>query len=124
MLTSMAPQDDDPLAFLNLDIHMPSVHNWGSGDQNFNRCEPLHATGTRDSTSSWLSSPLGNFALGFGSCGVDSSVPSRVGQDVEKGRLDPGTGRSGMDNPYGQPQEIPDVESDDSPWVSSKPHTR
>ncbi|GFZ47553.1 hypothetical protein JCM24511_05297 [Saitozyma sp. JCM 24511] len=90
MLTSMAPQDDDPLAFLNLDIHMPSVHNWGSGDQNFNR---------------W-----------FGSCGVDSSVPSRVGQDVEKGRLDPGTGRSGMDNPYGQPQEIPDVESDDSPW--------
>jgi hypothetical protein len=46
MLTSMAPQEDDPLAFLNLDIRMPSVHNWGSGDQNSNRCEPLHATAT------------------------------------------------------------------------------
>ncbi|RSH82935.1 hypothetical protein EHS25_005644 [Saitozyma podzolica] len=111
MLTSMAPQEDDPLAFLNLDIRMPSVHNWGSGDQNSNRCEPLHATGTRDSKSSWLNSTLGNW-----SCGVDSSVPSRVGQDEEKGRLDPGTWRSGMDNLYSQPQEIPDVQSDDSPW--------
>jgi hypothetical protein len=123
MLTSMAPQEDDPLAFLNLDIRMPSVHNWGSSDQNSNRCEPLHATGTRDSKSSWLNSTLGNFALGFGSCGVDSSVPSRVGRDEEKGRLDPGSWRSGMDNLYSQPQEIPDVQSDDSPWVSSKPHT-
>jgi hypothetical protein len=47
MLASMEPLDDDPLAFLSLDIRMPGVYDWGFGDQDFNmfkRSTPLAAT--------------------------------------------------------------------------------
>jgi hypothetical protein len=123
MLASTAWQDDDPLVFLSLDIPMPGVYDWGFGDQGFNMFEPPHTTGSGNGNGSWRNSPLADFAVGFGWCGVDPSVPSGlgVGGYEKKGLLDPGTGRSGMDSLHGQSQEIPDGLPDASPWVSSEP---
>jgi hypothetical protein len=125
ILTSATSQDDDPLAFLSLDIPMSGVRDWGLADQDSNGYEPKHTTGIRNGNGSWRNSPLADLEVGFG-CGVDRSVPSGlgVGGDEKKGLLDPGTGASGMYGPHGRPQEIPDGQLDASPWVSSRPHVR
>ncbi|RSH89825.1 hypothetical protein EHS25_001811 [Saitozyma podzolica] len=90
MLASMEPLDDDPLAFLSLDIRMPGVYDWGFGDQDFNmfkRSTPLAAT-------TWTGGPGRR----------------------EEGATGPGNGGSGTDSLHGQPQEIPDGQPDASPW--------
>jgi hypothetical protein len=122
-LASTAWQDDDPLTFLSLDIPTPGVYDWGFSDQRFNMFEPLHTTGSGNGNGSWRNSTLADLAVGFGWYGLDPSVPSGlgVGGGEKKGLLDSGTGGSGSDSLQVQPQEIPDWQTDDSPWVRSEP---
>jgi hypothetical protein len=126
MLASMESQDDDLLAFLSLDIHMPDVYDWGFGEQDVNTFESLHITGGGNSNVSRGNSPLADIDVGFGWCGVDRSVPSGlgVGGDGKKGLLEPGKGGSGMNSLYGKSQEIPHGQSYPSNWVSSEPDAR
>jgi hypothetical protein len=124
MFASMASQDDDPLAFLSLEIPMPGVYDWSFGDQDFNMFEALHTTGSGN--GNWRNSELADFGVGFGWYGIDPSVPSGLGVrgGEKKGLLEPGTGRSGTDSLHAQPQENPDGRPDDSPWVISETDAR
>ncbi|RSH95806.1 hypothetical protein EHS25_000898 [Saitozyma podzolica] len=79
MLGSIASQDDELLVFLSLDIPMPGVQDWGFDDQDFNMFEPPHITGSGNGKGSWRNSPLADFAVGFGWCGVNLSVPRGLG---------------------------------------------
>ncbi|RSH85502.1 hypothetical protein EHS25_004898 [Saitozyma podzolica] len=58
MFASMTSQDDDPLAFLSLEIPMPGVYDWSFGDQDFKMFEPLHTTGSGN--GSWPTSGSGS----------------------------------------------------------------
>ncbi|RSH95851.1 hypothetical protein EHS25_000944 [Saitozyma podzolica] len=118
MLASMESREDDPLAFLSLDIPMLAVYDWGFSDQDFNMFEPHHTTGSGNGDGSRRNSPLTDFTVGFGWCDVDPSVLSGLGSggDEKKGLLDPRTGVSLTDSLHGRPQEIPDGQPDASPW--------
>jgi hypothetical protein len=82
-----ASQDEDPLAFLSLDVPMPGVYDWSFRDQVFNMFEPLHTTGRGN--GSWRNSELADFGVGFMWYGINPYVPRGrgVGGGEKKGLL-------------------------------------